>query len=97
MYVADYFNHRIQKFTTDGTFVAVWLDDSGDSELFVPSNIDVGPTGDVWVANTGGQRVKRLTSEGRLLFSWGPDGTRPGQFRGPVSAATDSAGTLYVR
>ena len=37
VYVADTYNHRIQKFTKDGQFVAKWgSKGSGEGELFIP-------------------------------------------------------------
>jgi DNA-binding beta-propeller fold protein YncE len=62
-----------------------------------PTNVALGPTGDIYVADGyGNARVHRFTPEGQLQHSWGDPGAGPGQFHVPHGIAVDAAGTIYV-
>jgi len=66
VFVADFYNHRIQKFSADGTFrTAFGRPGSGPGELRHPVGVAVGPEGDVFVADFGNQRVQRWRSPDR--------------------------------
>lgn len=62
-----------------------------------PTNVAVGPGGDIFVADGyGNARVHRFSPEGRLLTSWGEPGSGPGQFHVPHGIAVDRTGGVYV-
>ena len=62
-----------------------------------PTNLAVGPTGDLYVADGyGNARIHRFAPDGRLLSSWGEPGSGPGQFYVPHGLAVDQAGIVYV-
>lgn len=62
-----------------------------------PTNVALGPTGDLFVADGyGNARVHRFAPDGRLLRSWGEPGSGPGQFQVPHGIAVDHAGIVYV-
>ena len=47
-YVADFYNHRVQKFTPEGRFVAQWGGGGrGNGRFHYPTDVAVGPRGDV--------------------------------------------------
>ena len=63
----------------------------------MPSGLAYAPNGDMFVSDGyGGHRVHRFDSEGKLLNSWGKEGTAPGEFNEPHSLAFDSRGRLFV-
>lgn len=100
VYVSDTWNHRIQKFTPDGTFLKTW-GSFGQAEtpfaLWGPRGIIVDPsTGNVLVADTGNKRVVIYDAEGNFVSQFGGDGFAPGQFNEPVGIAIDNLGHLYV-
>ncbi len=64
--------------------------------LFQPTNLALGPDGDVYVVETGGFRVSRFTPEGKFVRSYGEAGQGPGQFARPKGIAIDRAGRMYV-
>jgi len=110
IYVADSGNHRIQKFTTGGQFVAAWGQPSTiETEAGVPQgfnepwDVAVAPGGDIYVADTWNHRIQRLDAEGRTVFSWGLFGQYgPGDvagqsaFYGPRGLAIGPEGRVYV-
>ena len=52
VYVADTRNHRIQKFTTDGKFVARWgSEGDGNGEFLHPTDIAVDNNGFVYITS----------------------------------------------
>ena len=58
VYVADTFNHRIQVFRPDGTFVGKWGQrGGGNGEFQFPRGIAVDSTGKVYVTDTDLGRV----------------------------------------
>jgi DNA-binding beta-propeller fold protein YncE len=72
VYVADADNHRVQEFAPDGTFLARWgrcsdaarcrfpIRGSNPGEFFYPRALVADGLGDVYVADTGNDRVQRL-------------------------------------
>lgn len=60
IFVADFYNNRVQKFTPDGTFLTSFgHEGSGDGELQHPIAIDVGGDGTVFVADYGNNRITK--------------------------------------
>lgn len=66
------------------------------SALFQPTNLALGPDGDIYVVETGNFRVSRFTSEGKLVKRFGEPGQGPGMFARPKGIAVDRAGRVYV-
>jgi uncharacterized protein (TIGR03663 family) len=101
VYVADTWNHRIQKFTADGTPIATWGHDLfGQTEdpfgLWGPRGIAVNQLGNVFVADTGNKRIVVYDADGNFITQFGSEGMAPGQFDEPVGLAFDSQGNLYI-
>lgn len=59
VYVADRGNHRIQKFTSDGAFVARFGSyGTGAGQLNGPSGLEVDAAGNVYVADCLNNRIE---------------------------------------
>ncbi len=57
----------------------------------------LSPQGDIYVSDGyGNARVHKYAPNGRLRFSWGEPGTRPGQFNVPHNICCDADGWVYV-
>jgi uncharacterized protein (TIGR03663 family) len=95
VYVIDTWNHRVQKFDADLTFITAWggptkdLVNPGDYEMWGPRSIAVDGDGNVWVVDTGTQRVRKFSPDGELLGTVGERGRGLGQFREPVGITFD--------
>ena len=102
IYVADTWNHRIQKFSADGTSVKTWGTpnydpvSSGNFGLWGPRGIVVDSQGHVLVADTGNKRIIVYDADGNFLSQFGGQGSAAGQFDEPVGLTLDSQGNLYV-
>ncbi len=98
VWVADTWNHRVQKFAPDGQRLVVvdTLPDAAQPAFYGPRDVAVDAAGRVYIADTGNKRIVVLDSEGRYLTHIGGSGLGPGQFEEPVGLAVDADGLLYV-
>lgn len=99
VYVTDTWNHRVEKFTSDGRPLLEW-GHFGQAEtldaFYGPRGIAVDSKGQVYVADTGNKRIVVFDANGTPLTQIGSGGFDPGQFDEPVGIAVDQNGRLYV-
>ncbi len=102
VYVADTWNHRIQKFTPDGRFVTKWGGytnlvagpPGGDRTGFYgPRGIAIGPGGEVYVTDTGNARVLVFGRDGAFLREFGQKGKGSNGLDEPVGIAVSADGS----
>jgi len=70
-----------------------------DGEFFHPIGIACNEYGDIYVADTGNNRIVRLFNDGkkiRFIRTIGTLGSDNGQFNSPTYVALDSMGRIYV-
>ncbi|MCA9199486.1 MAG: hypothetical protein KDA87_18200 [Planctomycetales bacterium] len=61
IYICEFGNHRVQKLTRDGKFIASWGSvGRGEGELFNPWSLIKDPQGDLHVLDTYNHRVQRV-------------------------------------
>jgi len=69
----------------------------GGSPFHFPTNVALGPQGQIYVADGyGNARVHEFAPDGSLVRSWGEPGNGPGQFHVPHGIAVDAKGAIYV-
>ncbi len=103
VYVADTWNNRVAVYTLTGEFLRAWghegvpSADSSPDAMWGPRAIAVGPNGDVYVADTGGKRVRVYTPDGAWVRDIGQGGSLFGQLDEPVGLAFNPiSDELYV-
>ncbi len=99
IYVADTWNHRVQKFSPDGEFLATWgyFGTAEAPEAFWgPRDVEVDDQGRVFVTDTGNKRIVVFDEQGNYLTQFGQAGLSPGEFDEPTGLAIDDQGRLYV-
>ena len=89
VYVADYNNHRIQKFTSEGT------KGSKPGQLNCPLGITVDDNDLLYVTEEGNHRVSIFTTSGEFIHCFGEYGNKEGQLNKP-SKLVNKYGYLYV-
>lgn len=92
VYVADTWNHRIQKFTANGQFIEMWGafgQDQGEFSMWGPRDLLVDEDGNVLVVDTGNKRIKVYDANGNFISQYGEFGLGDGQFDEPVGIALD--------
>ncbi len=109
LWVADGYNHRLQRFSRDGEFLgAIGVFGRGPGEFVTPTWVTFDGTGSYYVTETnsdpsnkaaediGHQRIQKFDASGRFLSQWGSLGEGGGQFRLPLQLALDGMGNAYV-
>lgn len=100
VFASDTWNHRIQKFSADGKFLAAWgafgLTDAGLGAMWGPRGIAVDAGGNVYVADTGNKRILVFDNNGNPLRSIGQGGALDGELDEPTGVAVASDGRVFV-
>jgi DNA-binding beta-propeller fold protein YncE len=111
VYVVDMGNHRIQKFDTSTNvlpqLITKWGGGLGPGHASSPQaqeagqfrspwGITVDGQGDVYVTDTGNQRVQKFDREGNFITQWGGFGGGDGQFNFPYGIVVDARGSVFV-
>jgi DNA-binding beta-propeller fold protein YncE len=99
IYVADTWNHRIQKFSPEGEYLTMWgyFGQAERSDAFWgPRDVVVDQEGRVIVSDTGNKRIAIFGPDGEFIAEFGEEGFASGQFNEPVGLALDTDGILYV-
>jgi DNA-binding beta-propeller fold protein YncE len=69
---------------------------SGNGQLNAPEDAAIDSAGNIYVVDTGNNRIQKFNSAGVYVSKFGSFGTSNGQFRSPSGIAIDSAGNIYV-
>ncbi len=96
VYVTDYLNHRVQKFTSSGGFITKWGSYGSSNGYFkYPNGISVDTVGYVYVADEFNNRIQKFTSSGGFITKWGSEGSGNGQFMGVLNLTANTS-NVYV-
>jgi PKD repeat protein len=69
---------------------------SGDGQFSDPSGVAVDSSGNVYVSDSGNNRIQKFSSNGSFLDKWGSGGSGDGQFATPYGVIIDPSGNLYA-
>lgn len=100
MYIADYFNHRIQKISADDKLVKVWgHHGAGPGQFNQPAGVALNARGQVFVADYQNHRIQVFNSTGAFLNQWpvtGPSFAGEALSGRPAALALDGTGLVFV-
>jgi tripartite motif-containing protein 71 len=82
IYVVDYGNDRISKFSATGVFVKNWGSSGGqDGQFRRPYGVDLDVNNNIYVADSTNHRIQVFNPNGTFLAKYGSDGTGGGARR----------------
>ena len=111
LYVADWGNHRIRKVTPAGVVstiagsgIASYADGTGsEASFYWPTGVSVNSVGEVFVADIGNHRIRKITTTGVVTTFAGSgvagyaDGrSMEASFHDPSGVLVDTIGNVYV-
>ncbi len=105
VYVADTWNHRVVVMSGNGDVVREFgsfgdtadsVDSSPQPGLFFGPRAVAVTADEIFVVDTGNERVQVFSPDGTFLRSWGGNGNGPTQFVEPVGIVVGPDGRVYV-
>lgn len=79
------------------TFDSAWgTPGSGNGQFSNPALMATDGVGNLYVVDTGNDRIQKFTADGAFLLAWGGSGTGPSQFNAPNGVAVGPSGAVYV-
>ena len=61
IFVADFYNHRVQKFTSEGKFlVSIGSEGKEPGQLNFPTDVAIDNEGNVYVVDFGNNRIRKF-------------------------------------
>lgn len=105
VYVADSGYHRILRYSANISptpgFQTSWgeygsADGGTIPQLAAPQGMAIDTSGNIYVADTGHNRIQRFDQNGGSKIMWGSQGTQVGAFDQPRNVAVDSQSRVYV-
>jgi len=96
VFVVDSNNNRIQKFTSNGTFVDEWgTAGAGPGQFYNPTGMTVQfPQGNVFVADSGNSRIQQFDNSGKFVKEYSI-GENTGDITN-IDLDVDSDGKIYL-
>jgi DNA-binding beta-propeller fold protein YncE len=97
VYVADTFNYRVQKFDSQGNFLAQWgSQGTGDGQFQRPIDVTVDSQGNVYVIDDFRNVIQVFDGKGNFQRTIGAPGAGDGQFQFTGGLAVDARDYIYV-
>ncbi len=113
LYIADTSNHRVRKLSPQGIMSTVAGSDTGAGDngpalnalLFQPSGLAFDSSGNLYIADTLNNRIRRVSPDGNIItvagngsagYSGDNGPATRAQLNNPNGVAVDRAGTLYI-
>jgi sugar lactone lactonase YvrE len=83
LFIADVYNHRVQRITPDGGVGIVGTRGSGRTQFLAPSGVAVDAQRSFYIVELGNHRVQKFSCDGMLELVIGKLGDGNGEFRSP--------------
>ena len=94
--VADEYNHRVQVFDSNGTFLRSFGHEGKNAgEFNYPDGLAIDKDGNIFIADRG-NRVQMFSREETYLGSFGGNGSLDNQLSNPQGLSLDSTGNIIV-
>ncbi|MDJ1472050.1 DUF7619 domain-containing protein [Xanthocytophaga flava] len=97
VWAADANNTRIQKFSTNGNFLAKFgTPGSAEGKFNYPSDVCIDLQGNIWVADKSNYRIQKFDKNGKFLLASGIAGPFDGAFHSPKNLVVDKDNNVWV-
>ena len=99
VYVADLLSRRVRVYDRDTRELLQVIPENEEVKeeaLFGPTNVAIGPDGDVFVSDSTNFRVQRYAADGTFKQTIGHHGDTPGSFARNKGVAVSGEGHVYV-
>ena len=96
LYITDWENDRIQKFTSEGRLLKVIPVKDSELKIDGPAGIVLDQNENIIVVEQFNNRVHKISPEGKSLNIVGKEGNGPGEFLNPRGIAIDKDDNIYV-
>ena len=97
LFVADTYQHRIQRITPGGGVAIIGSHGAGRGQFQSPQGIATDEQDSFYVVEQGSGRVQKFTKEGVLALIFGKSGRGEGEMMGPTAiAVAPGSGHIYV-
>lgn len=96
-FYCSYWYSGIEKYSSDGTKISEWgSEGEGAGQFDNAVGIAIDDSNNVYVVDTGNNRIQKFSADGVYVTQWGSHGTGEGQFDNPQGIAVDGKGNVYV-
>ncbi|CAN5357472.1 hypothetical protein BH10ACI3_BH10ACI3_05070 [soil metagenome] len=94
IYIADTMNARVQKFTSDGSFISAFGDPgTGAGQMKEPNGVAIDAAGNIFVTDSINHKLMKFRADGQFVKEWrGPNGG----FYGPRDLVFGPNKLLYI-
>ena len=96
LYITDWENDRIQKFSSEGRLLKVIPGKDSELKIDGPVGIVLDQNENIIVVEQFNNRVHKISPEGKSLNLIGKEGSGPGEFLNPRGIAIDKDDNIYV-
>ena len=102
IYIADTGNNRVEEWAAPKssseppTFLTSFTPEKIEGSFKEPEALAVGPKEELWMADSGHDRMIEFNSKREYVTQFGSEGTEAGQFKGIRGIATNAAGDVYA-
>ena len=91
---------RVQPSISDGSapfFLRAWGGPmTGDGEFIYVAGVAVDSSLNLYVADTGNNRIQKFNKKGKFIAKWGTGGSGDGELDGPFGIGVDTHSNVYV-
>jgi len=91
LFVADSYNHRIQRITPDGGVSPIGGRGHGRGQFLSPQGVATDAASAFYIVEQGNHRVQKYSADGFFQFTFGRLGAREGEFQGPPASPSRPA------
>jgi DNA-binding beta-propeller fold protein YncE len=97
LFVADSYNHRVQRITPNGGVAVIGGRGSGKGQFLSPQAVATDDWQAFYIVEQGNHRVQKYSAEGVLELMFGRPGHREGELQGPTAiAVAPGTGDIFV-